>query len=306
MVPAVLDRGADRCATFRLGGVDTGRRAIEQADPSQLLEGFGSLCEQGAGGDGNHEMVGCPPAELLHDLERQRLAAFRVKGAEVDVDDRPAVNVGELDAQPVDIVVGAVDLDDGRAVSAGGANFARLQAGRNEDQGAKSGARGVGRHRAGEVSGGGAGERVEAVGVREVGGDRDVAVLERPGWIQGVIFEIEMVETEHLAEVGRLDQGREPGPQVDRFAGGGRQQLAIAPDGVGALCNRLAADALAYGGEVVGDLERSEAVLADVGGFEVPQPSALPTSQLLHRIPPRRLVTDNKKAPAERGRSCCP
>src|SRR5205814_2513021 len=105
---------------------------------------------------------------------------------------------------PVDIVVGAVDLDDGRAVGTGGADFARLQAGGDEDQGAKSGARRVSRHRAGEVSGGGAGERVEAVGLREVGGDRDVAVLERPGWIQSVIFEIEMVETEHLAEVGRL------------------------------------------------------------------------------------------------------
>src|SRR5207248_2407845 len=172
-------------------------------------------------------------AELLHHLERQRLAALRVKGAEVDVDDRPAVEVSELDAQPVDIVVGAVDLDDGRAVSAGGANFARLQSGRNEDQGTKSGARGVGRHRAGEVSGGGAGERVEAIGTREVGGDCDVAVLEGPGWIQGVVLEIEMVETEHLPEVGRFHQGREAGSQVDRLAGGGRHQLAIAPDGVG-------------------------------------------------------------------------
>src|SRR5256884_8804617 len=100
-------------------------------------------------------MVGCPPAELLHHLERQRLASLRVKGAEVDVDDRPAVEVSELDAQPVDIVVGAVDLDDGRAVGAGGANFARLPAGRNGDQGTKAGARRVGRQRSSEASGGG-------------------------------------------------------------------------------------------------------------------------------------------------------
>src|SRR5438132_2096390 len=110
-----------------------------------------------------------------------------------------------------------------------------------------------------------------------------------------------MVEAQHLPEVGRLHQRREAGPQVDRFPGGGWQQLAIAPDGVGALRDRLAADALPDGGEVVGHLERSEAVLADVGGFEVPQPSAFPTSQLLHRIPPRRLVTDNKKAPSGEG-----
>src|SRR6266851_4535600 len=101
-----------------------------------------------------------------------------------------------------------------------------------------------------------------------------------------------MVEAEHLPEVGRFDQRREAGPQVNRLAVRGRQQLAIAPDRGRPLFDRLAADLLPDGRQVVGDLERSETVLADVGGLELPQPSALPTPQLLHRIPPRRLITD--------------
>src|SRR5438132_1491410 len=181
------------------------------------------------------------------------------------------------------------------------AAWMRLEVGGDEDQGAHSGARGVGGHRAGEVSGGRAGERVEAVGAREVGRDRDITVLERPRRVEGVVLQIEVVEAQHLPEVARLHQGREARPQVDWLAIRGRQQLAIAPDRVGAPCNRLAADPLPDGGEVVGDLERPETVLADVGGFELPQSSALPTSQLLHRIPTRRLVTGNKKSPCGEG-----
>src|ERR1700694_691053 len=104
-----------------------------------------------------------------------------------------------------------------------------------------------------------------------------------------------MVEAEHLPQVGRFHQRREASPQVDGFAGRGRQQFAIAPDRVRTLRDRLTADPLPDGGEVVGNLERSETVLADVGGLELPQPSALPTSQLLHRIPPRRLITNKEK-----------
>src|ERR1700694_1083280 len=98
-----------------------------------------------------------------------------------------------------------------------------------------------------------------------------------------------MVEAEHLPEVGSFHERREAGPQVDGLAVRGRQQLAIAPDSVRSLRDRVVADPLPDGVEVVGHLERSETVLADVGGLELPQSSALPTSQLLHRIPPRRL-----------------
>src|SRR5207302_2027662 len=158
LVPALLDRGADRRAAFRLRGVDAGRGPLEEADADQFLEGLGRLGQERPSSDGHDQVVGCAPTELLHDLERQCLAAFRIEGAEVDVDDRPAVQISELNAQPVDVVVGAIDLDDGGAVRAGGSNFPRLEVGGDENQGMHSGARGVGGHRAGAVSGGRGGE----------------------------------------------------------------------------------------------------------------------------------------------------
>src|SRR5207253_2349544 len=132
----------------------------------------------GAGGYRDHYVIGCPPAELLDDFERQRLAAFGIERTQVDVDDGPAILVGQLGAEPVDIVVGALDFDDRGAVRAGGANLAGLEVRRDEDERAQTGARRVGRDRAGQIAGGGTGKRVEAVGEREVGGDGDIAVFE--------------------------------------------------------------------------------------------------------------------------------
>ena len=65
------------------------------------------------------------PAELLGDLEAVRLGAFGVVGAQVDVGEAPAVPIGDLRAQPVDVVVVALDGDhagpvDGRAHHLGG------------------------------------------------------------------------------------------------------------------------------------------------------------------------------------------
>ena len=47
------------------------------------------------------------PAELLGDLERERLRALRVVGAQADVDERPRQLERELDGQPAAVVVGA-------------------------------------------------------------------------------------------------------------------------------------------------------------------------------------------------------
>src|SRR5712691_6777909 len=111
-----------------------------------------------------------------------------------------------------------------------------------------------------------------------------------------------MIEPELLPEVFRFDQRRETGAQVDRLTVRGRQQLAIPPDSVRSLRDRLAADPLPDGIQVVGDLERSETVLAEVGGCELPQSSALSTPQLLHRIPPRRLIAPTLPSPRGGGK----
>ena len=210
--------------------MDPRRGLGKETGADQLLERLGRLRQQRSGGHRHDDVVGCLPAELFHHLERQRLAPFGVEGPEVNVDDRPAVQVSEFRAEAVDVIVGAADLDHGSAVGARRPDFARLQTSRDEDHGAQPGARRVGSDRAGQVPGGGTGERVETVGEGEIGSDRDVAILERPGRVQGVVFQVKMVETEFLPEVARLDQRGEAGSEVDRLALRSGQELAVAPD----------------------------------------------------------------------------
>ena len=104
---------------------------------------------------------------------------------------RPALLVGDLEAQPVDVVVGAVDPDDRRAVAEGVLDLGRLEVGRDEDEGTEPGGRGGCGGRAGEVAGRRAGERVEPELDRPGGRDRDDAVLEARGRVAGVVLEAE-------------------------------------------------------------------------------------------------------------------
>ena len=54
--------------------------------------------------------VGLPAYVFIPaDLERDRLAALGVERAEVDVDEGPALVVGDLEAEAIDVVVGPVD-----------------------------------------------------------------------------------------------------------------------------------------------------------------------------------------------------
>ena len=63
---------------------------------------------------GRHDDVGRAPAELLRDLEGDGLGALGVVGPQVDVQEGPALQlVGELQAEPVDLVVGSLDAHDG-------------------------------------------------------------------------------------------------------------------------------------------------------------------------------------------------
>src|SRR5438874_13782514 len=93
-----------------------------------------------------------------------------------------------------------------------------------------------------------------------------------------------MVEAYCLAEIFRLNKGREAGAQVDRITRGRRQQLAIAPNAGRSAGDGVTGDPLPDRIEVVGDLERSKTVLADIGGLEVSQSAALSTSQAPHRF----------------------
>ncbi len=140
---------------------------------------------------------------MLGDLEGEGLAALGVERAEVDVDEGPALLVGDLEAEPVDVVVRAVDADDGRAVAQGVVDLGGLEVRRDEDEGTQPERGRGGRGGAGEVAGGGAGERVEAELDGSGRGDRDDAVLEAECRVTGVVLQPEPVDTDLARRVGR-------------------------------------------------------------------------------------------------------
>ncbi len=136
--------------------------ALDEPDRRQLVEALRDLREQRARGDRRDDDVRQPPAELLGDLEGERLAALGIERPEVDVDEGPALLVGDLEAEAVDVVVRAVDADDRRAVAQGVVDLRRLEVRRDEDEGTEPERGRGGRGRPGEIAGRGAGERVEA------------------------------------------------------------------------------------------------------------------------------------------------
>ena len=74
------------------------------------------------------------PAELLGDLKTVSLCPFGVIGAEIDVDKRPAVFVGDLTAQTVYIVVVATNTDCAWTINGLADNFPLFQICWNENE----------------------------------------------------------------------------------------------------------------------------------------------------------------------------
>ena len=93
--------------------------AVDEADRAQLrgsrAQMRGSSVPPATGRD---HVLRQPPAELLDDLEAERLGALGVVGAQVDVGEAPAVLVGDLRAEAVDVVVVAADRHQLRLVDA--------------------------------------------------------------------------------------------------------------------------------------------------------------------------------------------
>ena len=114
------------------------------------------------GRDRAHDAVGQLEAELLGDLERERLGALGVVGPQVDVHERPRMLGRQLGAEPVDVVVVAAHRDQLRAVDAGREDLLLLEVGGHEHVGLEAGGRGVGGDGVGEVPGRRAGDDLEA------------------------------------------------------------------------------------------------------------------------------------------------
>ena len=142
------------CAPLNVGSV-----ALEQPDLEPLVEAARDLREQRARRDRRHDAVGQLEAELLGDLEGERLRALGVVGPHVHVDERPVALAGELGAEPVHVVVVAAHGHEVRAVDARGEDLLLLEVGRDEHVRLEPGGRGVRGHGVRQVAGRRAGHR---------------------------------------------------------------------------------------------------------------------------------------------------
>ena len=97
VVSSLFDGDRDGRAAGGLRSEEAHRRlGFDQAEEDELVEGLADFADQGAAGHGHDDVVGQAPAELLGDLVADGLRAFRVVGAQVDVDEAPVVLVGDL------------------------------------------------------------------------------------------------------------------------------------------------------------------------------------------------------------------
>ena len=185
-------------------------------------------------------------------------------------------------AEPVDVVVVAADADQVGAVDAGREQLLLLEVGGDEDVGVEAGGGGVGGDGVGEVAGRGAGDGLEAELLRLGDGDGDDPVLEGVGRVGGVVLDPELgVEPEPLGEPVGAQQRRQA--RLERVAGAPveGQEVGVAPDPLRAGLDPPLRLGRVERRVVVGDLQRAEAVLADVAGVELVGRPALLALQAL-------------------------
>jgi len=194
---------------------------------------------------------------LLGDLIAHRLRAFGVVGAQVHVHEAPVVAVGNLRAQAVDVVVIAIDANQGCAVDLGVENLGGLKIGRHQDEGFEAQACGLRGNCVGQVAGGGAADRVKSkgLGIGQRHGDHTILEAQR-GQADGVVFDVEIGGSDVRAKPRRLHERCQTGRRLRLVGVGNRQQGAISPHVQGAGGNGFAGKAGAGIIEVEGDLKR--------------------------------------------------
>jgi hypothetical protein len=199
------------------------------------------------------------------------------------------MRLAELRTKAVDVVVGASDADQVGPIDAGGEQLLFLEVRRHEHVRLESGGGGVRGDGVGEVPGRGAGHGSEAefLGLRDR--DRDDAVLEGVCGVGGVVLDPELAQAEALGQAVGPDQGRQPRlERVARPAVEG-EEVGLPPDSPRA---RLDLPARLLGiqvRQVIGDLQRPEALLADVSGIErVGLPALLASQRFNCHLAPLR------------------
>ena len=262
VVSALLDRVRDGRAAGGLRAEEADRLVFDQAEVDELVEGLADLADERAAGHGDDDVVGQTPAELLGDLVADGLRAFGVVGAQVHVDEAPVVLVGDQRAEAVDVVVVAVDADQARAVDLGVEDLGGLEVGGDEDAGLEAEARGLRGDGVGEIAGGGAadGRRSRTACALASATETTRSLKLSVGKADGVVLDVEIGGADALAEILGADERREAYGKVGLEALGDGQQRGVAPDVGRAGGDGLAGEDAADGFEVVGDLERGEAV----------------------------------------------
>ena len=198
---------------------DRVRPGLDQPGRPALAEALQDLRVEGARRDRRDDPVGRAPAQVLGGLERDRLRPLRVVGPHVHVHERPRALEGQLRAQPVHVVVGAVHRKDGRAVGGRGDDLLALQVRRHEDVGRQAERRGGGRGGAGKVARRRAGERLVAELDRLGGRDRHDPILERMRRVRRLGLDVEVaVEAELDRQPVGPDERRAPDRQAARRA----------------------------------------------------------------------------------------
>ena len=175
------------------------------------------------------------PAELLGDLERDRLRALTRIRMEIAADEAPWEEAAELELQPAAVVIGARDREDaragvprrdGRRFASDGREHDRLQPGRR--CGGADGVAEIARRRAAQ--------RGHAVVQRGRRRDRRDAVLVGVGRV--VTFELQVeIDSEQVGEPVGAAERRPPGAVLDACAG--REQALVPPERLRAAGDRV-------------------------------------------------------------------
>jgi hypothetical protein len=142
-VRAQLECAHDGSATCGLRRVDGRLITVDETEVPEFVDALENTRQQRAAGHRGNDMFRDLPAKLFDDFEPVGLGALGVVRAKIDVGKAPAVLVGHLRAQPVDVVVIAADGNDARIVNCSAGDLAWFQVVGNENRAFESQARGV-------------------------------------------------------------------------------------------------------------------------------------------------------------------
>ena len=134
--------------------------------------------DQSAARHRDDDGVGRAPAELFGDFVAEGLRAFGIEGPQIHVHESPGIPIDDLAAQPIHVVVVAVDRDQPRAVDRCRRDLALFEIVRNQNERRQSGRRRVRSDGVGQIAGGGASDGFEFEFEGLVDGDRRNAILE--------------------------------------------------------------------------------------------------------------------------------